>query len=184
MQHILLKAHALNTLLLCLPVNVFFPLLLTLHAINEAATTTAATTSTTTTATTAPIIALDPLPEGPPPPVAGGSCNDVVTLLLSGMDDRPATEEDARIDDAKPPGETSGDVVIATPATEAIGEGEAADIRDEMELLMTSGTVHSKHRSTLVETHGIGRTGQLLSNHIAVETDRNVRRFHRKGLCQ
>ena len=164
--------------------NVFFPLLLTLHAINEAATTTAATTSTATTATTAPMIALDPLPERPPPPVAGGSCDDVVTLLSSGIDDRPATEEDARLDDATASGETFGDVVIATPATEVIGEGEAADIRDEMELLMTSGTVHSKHRSNLVETHGIGRTGQLLSNHVAVETDRNVRRSHHKGLRQ
>ena len=137
-----------NTLLVCLPVNVFFPLLLTLHAINEAATTTAATTSTATTATTAPMIALGPLPDRPPAPVVGGSWDDVVTLLPSGMDDRPAIEKDARPDDAIAPGETFGAAVIATPATVVIGEGEAVDIRDEMELLMTSGTVHSKHRST------------------------------------
>ena len=136
-------ASTCNTLLVCLPVNVFFPLLLTFHAISEAATTTAPTTSTTTTATTAPMIALGPLPDGPPCPVAGGSWDDVVALLPSGMDDCPATEEDARIDDAKPPGETSGVAVIAIAATEVIGEGEAADIRDEMELLMTSGTVHT-----------------------------------------
>ena len=38
----------------------------------------------------------------------------------------------------------------------------------------------------LVEAHcyGIGRTGQLLSNHVAVETDGNVRRFNREGLHQ
>ena len=38
----------------------------------------------------------------------------------------------------------------------------------------------------LVEAHcyGIGRTGQLLSKHIAVGTDRNVRRFNREGLRQ
>ena len=61
-------------------------------------------------------------------------------------------------------------------------------------------TVHTQHKYTrymwwkrlamckaidnLVEAHcyGIGKTGQLLSNHVAVETDRNVRRFDRKGL--
>ena len=39
---------------------------------------------------------------------------------------------------------------------------------------------------TLVEArcYGIGKIGQLLSNHVAVETDRNVRRFNRKGLRQ
>ena len=39
---------------------------------------------------------------------------------------------------------------------------------------------------SLVEAHcyGIGRTGQLLSNHVAVETDWNVRRFNHKGLHQ
>ena len=38
----------------------------------------------------------------------------------------------------------------------------------------------------LVEAHcySIGMTGQLLSNHVAVETDRNVRRFNREGLRQ
>ena len=30
----------------------------------------------------------------------------------------------------------------------------------------------------------IGRTGQLLSNHVAVEPDGNVRRFDREGLRQ
>ena len=140
-------ASTCNTPRLCLPVNVFFPLLLTLHAISTAATTTAPTTRTTTTATTAPIITLGPLPDRPPPPVAGGSWDDVVALLPSGIDDRPATEEDARMDDAIAPGETFGAVVIATPATEVTGEDEAADIRDEIELLMTSGTVHSRHRS-------------------------------------
>ena len=36
----------------------------------------------------------------------------------------------------------------------------------------------------LVEAHcyGVGMTGQLLSNHVAVETDRNVRRFDREGI--
>ena len=35
-----------------------------------------------------------------------------------------------------------------------------------------------------VEAHcyGMDRTGQLLSNHVAVETDGNVRRFNRAGL--
>ena len=39
---------------------------------------------------------------------------------------------------------------------------------------------------TLVEArcYGIGKIGKLLSNHVAVETDRNVRRFDRKGLRQ
>ena len=38
----------------------------------------------------------------------------------------------------------------------------------------------------LVEGHcySIGRTGQLLSNRVAVETDGNVKRFDREGLCQ
>ena len=38
----------------------------------------------------------------------------------------------------------------------------------------------------LVEAHcySIGMTGQLLSNHVAVERDRNVRRFNCEGLRQ
>ena len=41
-------------------------------------------------------------------------------------------------------------------------------------------------KDNLVEAHcyDIDRTGQLLSNHIAVETDRNVRCFDHKGLRQ
>ena len=40
--------------------------------------------------------------------------------------------------------------------------------------------------SNLVKAHcyGIGRTGQLLSNHVAVETDWNGRCFGREGLRQ
>ena len=40
--------------------------------------------------------------------------------------------------------------------------------------------------NNLVEAHcyGKGRTGQLLSNHVAVETDCNVRCFDCEGLCQ
>ena len=42
------------------------------------------------------------------------------------------------------------------------------------------------YKNNLVEAHcySIGRTGQLLSNHVAVETDGNVRRFDREGLRQ
>ena len=45
---------------------------------------------------------------------------------------------------------------------------------------------HITNRYNLIEAHcyGIGRTGQLLSNHVAVETDGNVRRFDREGLRQ
>ena len=37
--------------------------------------------------------------------------------------------------------------------------------------------------NNLVETHcyGIGKAGQLLSNHVAVETDCNVNRFDYEG---
>ena len=81
--------------------------LLTFHAISEAATTTEPTTRTTTAATTAPMIATDTCVEGPPPTVAGGNVDDVpatVTYILS-------------------------EVTVMT------------------KLLVTSGTVHSKHRS-------------------------------------
>ena len=139
-----LTASTCNTSSLCLPVSVFFPLLLTLQAINEAARTTDPTTSTTTTATTAPMIATGPFPEGPPPPAAGGSSDDVVTLLLSSSNDLSAiggcSKVDAKRDDATLLGETLGAVVIATPAMEVIRDGEAADVIDRMELLMTSGT--------------------------------------------
>ena len=50
--------------------------LLTLHAISEAATTTEPTTRTTTPATTAPMIAPDTCVEGPPPTVAGENLDD------------------------------------------------------------------------------------------------------------
>lgn len=66
----------LYTRSLCFP-NVFFPLLLTLHAIRTAATMTDTTITTATTATTAPMIAPDTFPEGPPPSVVEGSLDDV-----------------------------------------------------------------------------------------------------------
>ena len=75
--------------------------LLTFHAISEAATTTEPTTRTTTAATTAPMIAPDRCVEGPSPTVAGGNL-DVGHIL-------PVT------------------VFVMT------------------KLLVTSGTVHSKH---------------------------------------
>ena len=85
----------------CIPVDAF--VLLTFHAISEAATTTDLPTRTTTPATTALMIATDTCVEGTPTTIAGGSLDDGYIL--------PAT------------------VTVMT------------------ELLVTSGTVHSKHRS-------------------------------------
>ena len=99
---------------LYLPVNPFFPLLLTFHAISKAATMTDPTTRTITTATTAPITVPDPLPEETSPPFAGGSWDDVAVLLW--MDDISAIgswfEEDARWDNAALLGETLVATVI------------------------------------------------------------------------
>ena len=90
------------------------------------------------------MIAPGPLPEGPPPSIAGGSCDDVVTMLRSSSNDLSAiggcSKVDAKRDDATLLGDTLGAVVIATQAMEVIKNGEAADVIDRMELLMTSGT--------------------------------------------
>ena len=119
---------------LCLPVNPFFPLLLNLHAISKAAAMTDPTTRTITTATTAPITVPDPLPKGPSSPFAGRTWDDVAVMLLSRMDDISVVdswfEEDARRDNAALLGET----LVAT----VVG----------MELLVTSGTVYGRYRSS------------------------------------
>ena len=136
---------------LCLPVNLFFPLLLNLHAISKAAKMTELTTRTITTATTTPITVPGPLPEGTSPPFAGGSWDDVAVLLLSRMDDISAIgswfEEYARRDDAALPGETLVATVIGIAAKAVIGEGGTDNVIDRMELLVTSGTVYSGYRS-------------------------------------
>ena len=85
----------------CIPVDAF--VLLTVHAISEAATTTDPPTRTTTAATTAPVIAQDTCVEELPPTVAGVNMDDGHIL--------PAT------------------AFVMT------------------KLLVTSGTVHSKHTS-------------------------------------
>ena len=134
---------------LCLPVNLFFPLLLNLHAISKAATMTDPTTRTITTATTAPMTVPGPFPEATSPSFAGGSWDDVAVRLW--MDDISATgswlEEDARRDDAALLGETLVATVIGIAAKEVIGEGGATNVIDRMELLMTSGTVYGGYRS-------------------------------------
>ena len=136
---------------MCLP-NASFPLLRTLRAISTAATMTETTTRTTTTATTAPMIAPASLPGGVPPPVPGGSWDDVATLV-SRMDDSSATvswpdlQLAARWDDATPLGETLVDSVIDVAVAEGLGASEATDVIDGIKLLVTSGTVHSKHTS-------------------------------------
>ena len=158
---------------LCLPVNPFFPLLLTFHAISKAATMTDPTTRTITMATTAPITVPGPFPRGTSPPFAGGSWDDMAVLLLSRMDDISAIdsgswddvavmllprtddisaigswlEEDARWDNGALLGETLVATVIGIAAAEVIGEGGAANVIDRMELLVTSGTVYSRYRS-------------------------------------
>ena len=55
--------------------------LLTFHALSEAATTIDPTTRTITAATTVPMIAPDTCAEGPPPTVAGGGNVDVGCIL-------------------------------------------------------------------------------------------------------
>ena len=153
---------------LCLPVNPFFPLLLTFHAISKAAAMTDPTTRTITTATTAPITVPGRLPKGPSPPFAGGSWDDVIVMPLSRMDDISVTgsgswddvivmllsrmddisvidswfEENARWDDAALLGETFVATVVGIAAKEVIGEGAAANVIDRMELLVTSGTAY------------------------------------------
>ena len=142
---------------LCL-LNASFPLLRTLRAISTAATMTDPTTRTTTTATTAPMITPASLLGGVPPPVPGGSWDDVATLV-SRMDDSSATvswpdlqlaarsDEAARWDDATPLGETLVDSVIDVAVADGLGASEATDVIDGIKLLVTSGTVHSKHTS-------------------------------------
>ena len=134
---------------LCLP-NASFPFLRTLHAISTAATMTDTTNRTTTTATTAPMIAPASLPGGVPPPVPGGSWDDVNTLV-SRMDNSSATgswpDGAARWDDATPLGETLVDSVIDVAVAEGLGASGATDVIDGIKLLVTSGTVHSKHTS-------------------------------------
>ena len=135
----------------CLP-NVFLSLQCTLHAISTAATMTDTTTRVTTTATTTPMIAPELLLGRGPPPVPGGSWDDVSTLV-SRMDDSPATgswpdlQLAARWDKATLVGETPLDSVIDVAVAEDLGASGATDVFDEIELLVTSGTAHSKHTS-------------------------------------
>ena len=68
----------IRTTVQCIPVVTF--VLLTFHAISEAATTTDPTTRTTTAATTAPMIAPDTCVEGTTSTVAGGNLDDVYIL--------------------------------------------------------------------------------------------------------
>ena len=141
---------------LCLPANLFFPLLLNLHAISKAAAMTDPTTRTITTATTAPITVPDPLPKGPSSPFAGRTWDDVAVMLLSRMDDITGIgswfEEDARRDDAALLGETLVTTVIGIAAKEVIGEGEAANVIDRMELLVTSEDARRDNAVLLCET--------------------------------
>ena len=99
--HLNYSHKQISTTVQCIPVDAF--VLLTFHAISEAATTTDPPTRTTTAATTAPMIATDTCVEGPPPTAGGGNV-DVGCIL-------PDT------------------VLVMT------------------KLLVTSGTVQSKHRS-------------------------------------
>ncbi len=141
---------------LCLPANLFFSLLLTLHTISKAAAMTDPTTRTITTATTAPITVPDPLPKGPSPPFAGRTWDDVAVILLSRMDDVSAIgswfEEDARLDDAALLGETLVTTVIGIAAKVVIGEGGAANVIDRMELLVTSVDARRDNVVLLCET--------------------------------
>ena len=41
--------------------------------------------------------------------------------------------------------------------------------------------ISSRRGNVEISRHQGAKTGQLLSNHVSVETDRNVRRFDRKG---
>ena len=82
---------------LYLPVNPFFPLLLTFHAISKAAKMTELTTRTITTATITPITVPGPLPDDMVvmpllrmddiSAIGSGSWDDVAVMLLSRMDD-------------------------------------------------------------------------------------------------
>ena len=146
---------------LYLPVNPFFPLLLTFHAISKAAKMTDPTTRTITTATTTPITVPGPLPDDVAVMVlsrmddisviGSGSWDDVAVMLLSWMDDISAIdscfEDDARWVDAALLGETLAATVVGIAAEEVIGEGGAANVIDRMELLMTSGTVYGGYRN-------------------------------------
>ena len=141
---------------LCLPAYSFFPLLLTLHAISKAAAMTDPTTRTITTATTAPITVPDSLPKGPSSPFAGRTWDDVAVMLLSRMDDISVVdswfEEDARKDDAALLGETLVATVVGIAAKVVIGEGEAANVIDRMELLVTSEDARRDNAVLLCET--------------------------------
>lgn len=64
---------------LYIPLNAFLSLLLTLHAISEAATMTDPTTRTTTTATTVPMMTADPFPGCAFIPLAGVRWCDVAS---------------------------------------------------------------------------------------------------------
>ena len=134
---------------LCLP-NASFPVLRTLNAISTAAIMTDTTTRAITTATTAPMIAPASLPGGAPPPAAGGGWDDVTTVV-SRMDDSSATgswpDVAARWDKATLLGETLVDSVIDVAVAEGLGASGATDVIDGTKMLVTSGTVHSKHMS-------------------------------------
>ena len=114
------------------------------------------TTRTITTATTAPITVPDPLPKGPSSPFAGRTWDDVAVMLLSRMDDISVIgswfEEDARRDDAALLGETLVTTVIGIAAKVVIGEGEAANVIDRMELLVTSEDARRDNAVLLCET--------------------------------
>ena len=112
----------------------------------------------TTTATTAPMIAQDPLPEGPPPPVLGGSWVDAPTLLLPptaagmllcGVDDTTAigccSDEDGEWGSATVLGKTLVIVATATDDSTAEFDETTAEFDDtDREVLVTSGTAQSK----------------------------------------
>ena len=72
-----------------------------------------------------------------------------MTTLVSQMDDSPATgsgsDGAARWDDATLLGETLVDSVNDVAVAEGLGGSGATDVFDEIELLVTSGTAHSKH---------------------------------------
>ena len=114
------------------------------------------TTRTITTATTAPITVPDPLPKGPSSPFAGRTWDDVAVMLLSRMDDISVVDSwfggDARWDDAALLGETLVATVIGVAAKVVIGEGEAANVIDRMELLVTFEDARRDNTVLLCET--------------------------------
>ena len=104
--------------------------------------------TTTTATTTAPIVAPDTCVEGAPPTITEGNWAGPI-LLLSALES-PATESwfdgAARWDGATLLGEILVDSVDVAE-TEVLGGSGVTGVIEGTKLLVTSGTVHSKHTS-------------------------------------